>query len=86
MEVCDAVVYCLLPLPLSLHIADGNASTNALMMGAVYPGFNDTRVPAYWNGGNTRLIARNVAEGTPTRTHSARPSCLVPLTVTLEQA
>lgn len=39
------------------------ASLNQLMMGMVYPGFNDENVPAFWNGGNTRYILRQVDDG-----------------------
>ena len=37
---------------------------NQVVAGAVWPGFNDTFVPSYWNGGNTRVIARTVDAGT----------------------
>ena len=32
------------------------SDVQTLMMGAVYPGFNDSKVPVSWNGGNTRLV------------------------------
>ena len=34
------------------------ASANTLSVGAVYPGFDDSKVPAEWNGGTTRRIAQ----------------------------
>lgn len=43
--------------------ASNTSTVNRLAAGAVWPGFNDTNVPATWNGGNTRLIARDVSEG-----------------------
>ena len=43
--------------------ASNTSTVNKLVAGAVWPGFNDTNVPVTWNGGNTRLIARDVAEG-----------------------
>ena len=33
---------------------------NMLSMGAVYPGFDDTKVPVDWNNGNSRHISRNI--------------------------
>jgi hypothetical protein len=38
-------------------------SANLLKMGAVYPGFDDSNVPAFWNGGTARYIARDVLAG-----------------------
>lgn len=39
------------------------ADVNTLMLGAVYPGFDDENVPAFWNGGTNRYFLRNVADG-----------------------
>ena len=38
-------------------------SANTLSMGAVYPGFDDSKVPESWNGGSTRQISREVTAG-----------------------
>jgi len=38
-------------------------SMNTLSMGAVYPGFDDSKVPESWNGGITRQISREVTAG-----------------------
>jgi hypothetical protein len=40
------------------------AAFNRLAVGAVYPGFDDSSVPAEWNGGTARQIARHVSDGT----------------------
>lgn len=36
---------------------------NKVMMGMAYPGFDDGNVPSFWNGGNHRLIKRDVTAG-----------------------
>lgn len=38
-------------------------NANLLKMGGVYPGFNDSNVPSFWNGGTTRYFARHVTDG-----------------------
>ena len=38
-------------------------SVNTLAMGSVWPGFDDLNVPFSWNGGDHRLINRDVASG-----------------------
>ncbi len=40
-----------------------SANVNTLMMGMVYPGFNDENVPTFWNGGTSRYLQRNVTAG-----------------------
>ena len=37
--------------------------SNAVAMAAVWPGFDDSKVPVGWNGGNARLILRDVDDG-----------------------
>lgn len=38
-------------------------TVNEVMLGNVYPGFDDQNVPAFWNGGNNRYILRDVDDG-----------------------
>jgi hypothetical protein len=38
-------------------------SLNTLAMGAVWPGFDDQNVPSSWNGGDDRVINRDVTAG-----------------------
>jgi hypothetical protein len=40
-----------------------NASLNYIAVGGVWPGFDDKNVPYSWNGGDRRLINRNVRSG-----------------------
>ena len=42
---------------------EGGRRANPVAMSAVWPGFDDSRVPFSWNHGNPRLIPRNVAAG-----------------------
>ena len=39
-------------------------NSNHVMMGMVYPGFDDANVPPFWNGGTARYIQREVDAGT----------------------
>ena len=39
------------------------AERNTLLVASAYPGFDDRKVPASWNGGKPRLIARNTTAG-----------------------
>ena len=47
----------------SFESSTNTSSINTVMAGSVWPGFNDTFVPMSWNGGVTRVIARDVAAG-----------------------
>lgn len=38
-------------------------SVNNILLGSVYPGFDDVNVPAFWNGGTNRYIHRDVNDG-----------------------
>ena len=38
-----------------------SADVQTTMVGSVYPGFNDTNVPTYWNQGQTRFVYPCVA-------------------------
>jgi len=55
----------------SLESTTNTSSINTVMVGAVWPGFNDTFVLMSWNGGVTRAITRDVAAGL-LRTRSVR--------------
>lgn len=38
-------------------------SVNEILLGSVYPGFDDANVPTFWNGGTNRYILRDVNDG-----------------------